>query len=239
MPLFTDSPGDRSLERMMVTIPGFKPKGHGTHIFGRKELTAEMCDCRLCLYYKGKQKSCSMKRCPCIEERIIVGAASRKEALTELAPEIKVYAFQKRVNQLIRESEMNPMNHRNEKHRIAFTDAIQKLNKKDFKLMSAVYLLSAEPALWETAKHHVDRNEIDFENVKLKNSSENDYTLFCCAKDLYLGTKHITVKDLADKEIINMRMFDLICNAMLIRRFGLGAINFKYERKDQNAERNH
>ena len=130
MPLFTDSPGDRSLERMMVTIPGFKPKGHGTHIFGRKELTAEMCDCRLCLYYKGKQKSCSMKRCPCIEERIIVGAASRKEALTELAPEIKVYAFQKRVNQLIRESEMNPMNHRNEKHRIAFTDAIQKLNKK-------------------------------------------------------------------------------------------------------------
>ena len=52
MPLFTDSPGDRSLERMMVTIPGFKPKGHGTHIFGRKELTAEMCDCRLCLYYK-------------------------------------------------------------------------------------------------------------------------------------------------------------------------------------------
>lgn len=109
MPLFTNYPDDHFFERMMVTIPGFKPKGLGTYIFGRKELTAEMCDCRLCLYYKGKKKGCSLKRCPCVEDRIIVGTASRKEVLTELASEIKVYAFQKRVYQLSKGSEMNPM----------------------------------------------------------------------------------------------------------------------------------
>ncbi len=230
MTIFSESPGDCSLERMMVTIPGFKPRGHGTYIFGRKELTAEMCDCRLCLYYKGKRKGCSLKRCPCVEERITVGAASRKEVLEKLASDIKVYAFQKRVYQLIREREMNPMDYRNEKHRIAFTEAIEKLNKKDFRLMSAVYLLTAEYALWKTARWHIDRNEITFERIKLKNSSENGYTLFCCAKDLYLGTKHITITDLADTDLIPPRIFELVCNAMAIRRFGLGAIQYN-ERK--------
>lgn len=30
MPLFTESPGDRSFERMMTSIPGFRAKRHGT-----------------------------------------------------------------------------------------------------------------------------------------------------------------------------------------------------------------
>lgn len=232
MHLFRDSPGDRSIEQMMVAIPGFSPRGHGTYIFGRKELTAKMCDCRLCLYYKGKTKGCSLKHCPHIEERITVGAATRKEALKKLASDIEVTAFQKRVYQLIREREMNPMDYRNEKHQAAFEKAIEKLNKKDFRLMSAVYLLSADFALWKTARHHISQNEIAFENIKLQNSSENAYTLFCCAKDLYLGTKHITVKDLADTDLISPRIFVLICNAMAIRRFGLGAIQYNERKTD-------
>lgn len=232
MPIFTESPGDRSLERMMVTIPGFKPRGHGTYIFGRKELTAEMCDCKLCLYYKGKRKGCSKKRCPCIEKRIFAGVASRKEVLTELAAAVKVSAFQKRVISHIKESEYEPVDFRNEKHRIVFTDAIRRMNKKDYALMSAMYLLTAEHRLWMTAKHSVVQNEIRFDAIKLKNSTENGYTLFCCAKDLYLGTKHITIKDLADTDLISPRIFELICNAMAIRRFGLGAIHYNERKTD-------
>lgn len=40
------------------------------------EYTAEMCDCRYCPYYRGKRK-CTASQCPCIEERIAAGAASR------------------------------------------------------------------------------------------------------------------------------------------------------------------
>ena len=126
------------------------------------------------------------------------------------------------------------MDYRNEKHRIAFTEAIQKLNRKDYALMSAIYLLTAEHALWMKAKQRVRQNEICFDAIKLRNSTENGYTLFCCAKDLYLGTKHITIKDLADKELIRPRIFDLICNAMAIRRFGLDAVNFNSERKTES-----
>lgn len=235
MPLFTCSPDDRFLERMMVTIPVFKPKGHGTYIFVKKELTAKDCDCRLCLYYKRKLKGCSLKRCPYIEERIFVGTASSKEVLTELASTVKVYAFQKRIIQHLKESEKEPMDFRNEKHRIAFTEAVRKLDKKNRVLMSAMYLLTAERRLWMTVKHHVSGNEIDFEKIRLQNSTENAYTLFCCAKDLYLGTKHITIKDLADTDLIASRIFDLICNAMAIRRFGLGAIHFGKEKDNDQS----
>lgn len=224
MPLFADSPGERSLERMMTSIPNFRPRGHGTYVFGRKELTAKDCDCRLCLYYKRKKKGCGLRRCPCIEERISAGAASRKEMLAELAEKINVPAFQRRITEHMKEREINDMDFRNEKHRTVFNEAVRKLNRKDFPLMSAVYLLTAEHALWTTSKRSIGDNIIHFDSVKLQNSTENAYTLFCCAKDLYLGTKHITLSDLADNDLIRPRIFDLICNAMAIRRFGLGAI---------------
>ncbi len=125
------------------------------------------------------------------------------------------------------------MDFRNEKHRMAFTEAIQNRNKKNYALMSALYLLTAEYQLWKTAKHHIAQNELRLKDIKLHGSTEDAYALFCCAKDMYLGTKHITVKDLAYKDLIAPKIFDLICNAMSIRRFGLGAIHFKERTEKQ------
>ena len=64
-----------------------------------------------------------------------------------------------------------------------------------------------------------------------KNCSEYSYPLYCAAKDLYLGTRHITINDLADNKLINAKTFALICNAMAIRKYGLGAIQFTDEPK--------
>ena len=190
------------------------------------EYTAEMCDCRYCPYYRGKRK-CTASQCPCIEERIVAGAASRAEVMAETMKDIHNAAFRRRLNQFINESEELHMNFRNEKHRLAFVEAIRKLDKKNFALMSAVYLLTADHKLWTQSQSFVERSGIKFDSFKPKDSTENGYTLLCCAKDLYLGTKHITISDLADTELIAPRMFALICNAMAIRRFGLGAIQYK------------
>ncbi len=124
MPIFAESPSDRSFERVMTAIPNFRPKGHGTYIFGRKELAPEIYDCGLCLYNKGKTKTCLLKRCPYIKERIFSGIASTKEILMELAAEVNVSSFQKRVERSIKERESEPMDFRNEKHQIAFTEKI-------------------------------------------------------------------------------------------------------------------
>ena len=87
-------------------------------VLHRFEYTAEMCDCRYCPYYRGKRK-CTADSCPCIEERILAGAASRSEVMTETMKDIHNAAFRRRLNQFIRESEELPMNFRNEKHRLA------------------------------------------------------------------------------------------------------------------------
>lgn len=224
--IFSDSPQQRALERMMTAVPRFRPKGGGIMVLHHFEYTAEMCDCRYCPYYRGKRK-CTASQCPCIEERIVAGAASRAEVMAETMKDIHNAAFRRRLNQFINESEELHMNFRNEKHRLAFVEAIRKLDKKNFALMSALYLLTAEHKLWMQIRIYVERNEIKFDRFKPKDSTENEYTLLCCAKDLYLGTKHITISDLADTELIAPRMFALICNAMAIRRFGLGAIQYK------------
>lgn len=228
--IFSDSPQQRALERMMAAVPRFRSKGGGKMVRHHFAYTAEMCDCRYCLFYCRK---CTADSCPCIEERILAGAASRSEVMTETMKDIHNAAFHRRLNQFINESEELHMNFRNEKHRLAFVEAIRKLDKKNFALMSAVYLLTAEHKLWMQIRNFVERNKIKFDRFTPKDSTENGYTLLCCAKDLYLGTKHIAISDLADTELVAPKMFALICNAMAIRRFGLSAIQYK----ERNAQK--
>ena len=118
------------------------------------------------------------------------------------------------------------MNFRNSKHSTTFTDAIKKKNKRDYALMSALYLLTAEFALWQTVKRYIVDNSIDFKSLQPAGISENGYTLFCAAKDLYLGTNYLTISDLADTQLIPPRMFALkrknffsLCGVLLV---GLG-----------------
>lgn len=126
--IFSDSPQQRALERLMTAVPRFLPQGGGTMVRHYFAHTAEMCDCRYCRYYCRK---CTADSCPCIEERILAGAASRSEAMKD----IHNAAFHRRLNQFIRESEELPMNFRNEKHRLAFDEAVRKCNKKNFALI--------------------------------------------------------------------------------------------------------
>lgn len=116
-------------------------------------------------------------------------------------------------------------NFKDKNHRIAFSEAIDKHDKNDYAFIAAVYLLTVDHRLWESARRYAERNEIRFDKIKLSDCTPPVYTLQCVAKDLYLGTEHLTLLDLADSSLIPAKMFDLICNAIAIRRFGLSAIS--------------
>ena len=119
---FTETPSLREIEKAMKMIPNFTPRGHGVVILCKHEFA---------------EKSC-------------IGD-SQKEILARTVSRINNPLFQKRFQKYINESETIPMNFRNSKHSISFTDTIRKKNKKDYALMSALYLLTAEFALWQTA----------------------------------------------------------------------------------------
>ena len=72
---------------------------------------------------------------------------------------------------------------------------------------------------------NVGMKEVLFDKIRLKKSTPESYALYCAAKDLYLGTEHISMCDLTDDDIIPNKVFALICNAVAIRRFGIGILD--------------
>ena len=119
------------------------------------------------------------------------------------------------------------MLYRNEKHKAVFENAIRKKDIRSTSLMGAIYLLTSDFKIWQILKHHINKNKINFKQVRLSGIGEEAYTLYCTAKDLYLGTKHLTIRDLADTDLISPKMFSVICNAMAIRRYGLETVRIQ------------
>lgn len=117
------------------------------------------------------------------------------------------------------------MKFRNDQHRNTFLKEAKKQSLKNHKLVAALYLLTSEEKLWKVSKPFIEKDNINFENIRLKGSSESTYALYCAAKDLYNGSRHLALDDIADNGLIKNKIFSLICNAMLIKRKGLAAIN--------------
>ena len=192
MTVFSNNPYDRRMERLMMTVPNFKPRGVGFRFDAPQKI-------------------------------LIITTAARSELLTDTMRQIRCPPFRKRFHEYI-ESEENPMTYINEKHRTRFTLAAKNVRSGNYALLAALYLLTADGRLWNCCKHQVKNDCVFFENIRLGDCHERAYTLYCAAKDLTLGTKHITVSDLADADLVPPMLFRTICNAMAIRRFGLIAI---------------
>ncbi|MCM1300060.1 MAG: hypothetical protein NC203_07790 [Firmicutes bacterium] len=116
------------------------------------------------------------------------------------------------------------MRFRNEQHRNTYLKEVKNQSLSNYKLIAALYLLTADSKLWDTAKEFVGKDDIVFESIHLRNGSESSYALYCAAKDLYNGSRHLAIDDIADTGLIKGKAFALICNAMQIKRKGLAAV---------------
>lgn len=219
------------MEKLMQRIPNHLPRGHGVVVFARQEYSGKDCDYRNCPHHTdgGRKTGCTLECCICLQNRIRAGAATYRETIEETMSGIRYPPFIIRLHQYLKESEESPMNFKNEKHHMVFAEAAKKMNTKNDALMAVLYLLTADQKLWNHAKRYVLQNKIRFGSIHLRGSTENGYALYCAAKDIYLGTTNLTIGELADTRVIPPRIFGLICNAMAIRRFGLGALKFHQE----------
>ena len=124
---------------------------------------------------------------------------------------------------------------RNNAHRTVFLEVSRNMSRNNHAALAALYLLAADSRLWNQVKDFVQHNQILFDQMRPKNHSINSYALFSVAKDLSLGTNHMTLCDLADTELIPPKVFAIICNALAIRRCGLDAIQEAPERKAKSG----
>ena len=154
--------------------------------------------------------------------------------MTYLAPALKkVGAFL-----FSQPKEDKPMkSFRNNAHRTVFLEASRNMNRSNYALLAALYLLTADSRLWNQVKDCVQHNQILFDQMKPKNHSTNSYAMFSVAKDLYLGTNHMSLCDLADTELIPPKIFAIICNSMAVFRLGLDAIQEAPERKAKSGRK--
>ena len=60
------------------------------------------------------------------------------------------------------------MNYKNEKHRELFGEAVRRKDKKDYELMSALYILTSDLRLWHKVKRYTEKSIIDFEHIRVK-----------------------------------------------------------------------
>lgn len=104
------------------------------------------------------------------------------------------------------------------RHREAMACALKLATSSDPYTVSALYLLTADANVWKTMKPRIKQGEICFENVKFHAISEGGYTLYTAAKDLYLGTEHMSIADLADDEMVHAKTYEAICTGIMLHR---------------------
>lgn len=124
---------------------------------------------------------------------------------------------------MIRESRYELMLYRGSDHKNLFEKVIRERSHMPPAFLAALYLLTADNELWHKVNSCVNGSSVRFESAHLYGITPEAYTLFMTAKDLCCGSKHTTLTDLADRELIDHRMFTLLCNAMAFRRYGMRA----------------
>ena len=188
-------------------------------------------DCDLCLHHI-KELGCPFKVCAYTPEKICCGCATLTAAIKYMIGEIHNERFTERVYRYMpgrkkKRKKVDLMLFYDPLHRITFYNQYLKLNHQNSGLISAVYLLTADNELWKYAWKYVDRDSVSFGKIRPKDLSPEAYILLCAAKDLYLGTEHISLSELADPVIVEKITFCLVLNALGIRRFGYSYLNTK------------
>lgn len=156
------------------------------------------------------------------------------------------YCYQALVNRFLRELDAVALTGRiktiqkgNEGHEMLFRDAAHKRRFNTLRsqqtisaadsqpLMSALFLLSADDFLWQRSRNAIHAGRIDFSAINIRGIPTASYAVYQTARDLYQGTRHITLSDLTDPELVDDRLLRLLINSFLVRRHGLAALGVK------------
>lgn len=200
----------------MQAIPGFTPRRSGMSI-SRFVYSSRDCDCGSCTYKSRKGKCKSQTGCVCLRERLVAGCVPLSELLEVLTREVPVHPFVARVSRLSGKSE--PI-FATAAHRQRFEAAWEEKEADFSGQTAALFLLTADAFLWSKAQSAVVLGSIDFSSIRIHGVDLDGYVLFHTAKDLYKGTKHISLSELTDPELVSDEAFRLIVTAFLIRRYG-------------------
>lgn len=189
--LFCTSPQLCTLERQMQQPPGYRPKGQGIYIVEKVD-------------WKSR--------------------GNYKEIIDCVISCMQMENLKRRIKDVYADVETE-MIFRSIKHRNDFNSLMYGKRGAGLRHTSgyaaAAFLLSADEELWDRVHKNVLDRGIYFDRIKIGRVSLEQYILFHAAKDVYTGTKHLRISELADRELIPDGIFRLIINAFVIEKCGV------------------
>ena len=131
----------------------------------RPQRKKEETECDLCCFYR--RKKCDLPTCPFIREKIKFGTATKKQIMDAVFMNIRNSKFRKRLSSFIQESENINMKYFGKKHESDFKKTLERIDSENYKLISAVYLLTADTQLWRKVQNQAEKNCIHFDKINL------------------------------------------------------------------------
>ena len=117
------------------------------------------------------------------------------------------------------------MFYRGKRHQQLFEKAIEDQSYFESKALATIYLLTADCRLWSQTRRFVSGNHIMFSRINLTDVSPSAYTLYAIARDLFCGNRKIAVEDVTDADVVPTGVFNVVCNALAVCRYGMDAVD--------------
>lgn len=216
---FMSGTPDEELEIVMQRVPCFQPRKSGM-IVSRLAYNAQDCDYSL-YAYKSKRKTTCRQRdgYGCLGERLVAGCMPVSELMADFIAEVDAEPFAARVTRLSGES---PPFFFLFGHRERFDSLWCRHSETadEDAMCAALYLLSADRFLWGKSVAAIQPDMIRFKEIPIHGVDLGGYVLFHTARDLYQGTRHVSLSELTDPELVSDETFRLIIASFLIRRYG-------------------
>lgn len=212
---FMDETPLAGMEAQMQQIPGFRPRKGGISIS-----RLEMPKTQGSRQTEG-QGDCGPPGRPCGSPG--EGCGRLSSLLGRFTGEVDFGPFTDRVSRL--DGSAGDI-YRDESHRRRFQEQWKgqgAVPDRDA-MCAALYLLTADPALWGMAAQAVQPELIDFAAICIRGIGLDGYVLFHSAKDLYKGTNRLSLSELTDPELVSDGTFWTVITAFLIRRYGAEAL---------------
>lgn len=205
---FTDTENLRRYEREMKKVPNFD----------RKEIWEHCDSCKDCKYYQSKLEDCVTAHCPYIKRKIRSNFLVTRDMVETFLSDNAYIPFSNRVADMLIKYKGNKLYFNNE-HKVAFEQAITEIPEDDYNHLACMYVLTLRPCIREHTVHTSNGYICMSSDIKSK-----DKVLINFANDLYLGTKKLSLKEISYHRNVSDSEFIYICNAILIRRFGIAVI---------------
>ncbi|MDD4546134.1 MAG: hypothetical protein PHR24_02410 [Oscillospiraceae bacterium] len=146
------------------------------------------------------------------------------ELVSQTVRYMKNRSFNERFRNYIKERIDKQMIFKNQQHEAIFKNESRKPRNQSARMLTALYLFTADHSLWARAKHCISQEAAMFDKVSLASISLPGYTLYNAALTLCCNKDKLSVSELADKNTVSPMLFELICEAMTIRRYGMAAL---------------